>query len=569
MELETLLLDVNDGVATITFNRPERRNAVSGPMVVELYQTVRDLADRSDVRVVVLTGSGDRFFNPGADLDAALEMTDSDVKASDPQQLQISAILHEMPAVTVAAINGSCAGAGMGWAMACDLRLASSTAMFATAFLDIGVAGDMGLPWSLLRMIGSARAADLLFLDGKFDAARAHQLGLVSRVFAANELRAGVDAVVHRLRNAAPLALRTLKANLVAAQRLSFSDFIQLETERHYELVTGPEFKAGVAAFLSGRSAPVTFTAADPDAEPYDEFSSVAENAAEMGVAWPNDQAPRRESVKLASGQQLSVIRWGSADPELVFLHGGGQNAHTWDSVVVALGCQALAIDLPGHGRSDRRSDRNYGPWENAVAVAEVMEQLAPKGAPVVGMSLGGATNIRLAATRPDLVHRAVIVDVTPQVNDSGRQMTPEQRGTVALVSGPTTYNSFEEVFKVTMAASPKRTEAGVRRGVRHNMFKLPDGRWRWRYDLGGDQHAADDTRRWIDFTSLWNDVESIEVPTMLVLGGDSVFVLPEDVDEFRRRLPAVRVETVPGSGHAVQSDQPAALVSLLRDFIA
>jgi pimeloyl-ACP methyl ester carboxylesterase len=161
-----------------------------------------------------------------------------------------------------------------------------------------------------------------------------------------------------------------------------------------------------------------------------------------------------------------------------------------------------------------------------------------------------------------------VIIDVSPNVNDPGRAWTPEQRGTVALVSGPPTYDSFDEVFAVTMAASPLRTEAGVRRGLRHNMVRLADGRWRWRYDLGGGDEHADGTRAWVDFTPLWDDVAAITVPAILVLGGESVFVLPDDVDEFRRRLPSVRVETVAGAGHAVQSDQPAALVALLADFL-
>ncbi len=312
----------------------------------------------------------------------------------------------------------------------------------------------------------------------------------------------------------------------------------------------------------------LSFTAALDDAEPYDEFALVAENAAEMGVAWPCTHMPRRLSVTLGSGQLLSVIRWGDADPEFVFLHGGGQNAHTWDSVIVALGRPALAIDLPGHGRSDRRSDGDYGPWQNAVAVAEVIGRHAPDAAGVIGMSLGGATNIRLTATRPDLVRRAVIVDVTPSVNEDGRVMTPEQRGTVALVSGPPTYESFEAVFEVTMAASPFRTEPGVRRGLRHNMVRLDDGRWRWRYDLGGSAEPSEASRKWIDFTPMWDDVAAISVPTMLMVGGESVFVLPEDLDEFRRRLPSVRIESVAGAGHAIQSDQPAAMVALLDDFV-
>jgi pimeloyl-ACP methyl ester carboxylesterase len=317
----------------------------------------------------------------------------------------------------------------------------------------------------------------------------------------------------------------------------------------------------------------VDFAPAFDDTEPYDEFALVAENAAEMGVAWPGRHLPQRTRCTLESGQSLSAIQWGTAEPELVFLHGGGQNAHTWDSVIVALDRPALAVDLPGHGHSDRRSDRNYGPWENALGVAEVIDRLAPRARGVIGMSLGGATTILLAATRPELVRRAVVIDVTPSVNKPGRVMTPEQRGTVALVGGPPTYDSFEDVFRVTMAASPKRTEAGIRRGLRHNMVRLGDGRWRWRYDLGRDADeeggdGASGDRGWTDFTAMWDDVSRISVPTMLVVGGDSVFVLPEDVDEFTTRLPTARIEAVAGAGHAVQSDQPAALVALLQDFV-
>ena len=110
----------------------------------------------------------------------------------------------------------------------------------------------------------------------------------------------------------------------------------------------------------------------------------------------------------------MSALAWGDAQPELVLLHGGGQNAHTWDTLALALGRPLLAVDLPGHGHSGRRRDRDYGPWRNAEAVAAVVGQAAPAARAVVGMSLGGATVIRLAATRPDLVRRAVIVTSRP-----------------------------------------------------------------------------------------------------------------------------------------------------------
>ncbi len=345
----------------------------------------------------------------------------------------------------------------------------------------------------------------------------------------------------------------------------------------------------------------VEYPPAPVDTEPYDEFAPVADNAAEMGVPWPPRHPPRRVSHRRADGQTLSAIRWGDEPPELVLLHGAGQNAHTWDSVLVALDRPALAIDLPGHGHSDRRADRDYGPWANADAVADVCTALAPTARALVGMSLGGATAIRLAARRPDLVRRLVVIDVSPSVNRPGRAMTPEQRGSVALISGPPTYDSYEQIVETTLALSPKRTEAGIRRGVRHNTYRRPDGRWSWRYDLFGRSPAdcgpsaaagtepdpgpsaaadpgpsaaagtdpATERPGWLDFSPLWDDVAALTVPLMVVVGGDSVYVLDEDLDEYRRRCPDVRIETVDGAGHAVQSDRPHQLVALLEDFVA
>jgi pimeloyl-ACP methyl ester carboxylesterase len=301
----------------------------------------------------------------------------------------------------------------------------------------------------------------------------------------------------------------------------------------------------------------------------YDEFGLLHENAEEWGLAGDGPfVAPpvRRTSVEVAPAQELSAIAWGDADPEVVFLHGGGQNAHTWDTVALALGRPAIAIDLPGHGRSSRRADRNYGPWCNTEALEVALPVLAPNAATVVGMSLGGATTIRLAAVRPDLARTAVIVDVTPQVNDPTRAFTTEERGSVALIGGPPTYDSFEAMADATVALSPHRPASAVRRGVRHNAYRLDDGTWRWRYDLFGERDAS--AGNWGDFVPLWSDVNHIEVDTMLVRGGASKFVTDDDVAEMRRRLPGLRVEVVDGAGHAVQSDRPRELVALIEDFV-
>ena len=199
-----------------------------------------------------------------------------------------------------------------------------------------------------------------------------------------------------------------------------------------------------------------------------DEFGSLDEVAAELGLDQAAIQPVARRSVQVGDSQQVSVLVWGDNEPEVVFLHGGGQNAHTWDLVITALGRPAIAIDLPGHGHSSWREDRDYGPVTNALAVAQVVSELAPTAAGVVGMSLGGLTLIRLAATRPDLVRRAVIVDVTPGSTAAHAQMTRSERGTTRLISESRSFASLDEMVGLAVQASPRRPASAVRRGVRH-----------------------------------------------------------------------------------------------------
>jgi pimeloyl-ACP methyl ester carboxylesterase len=306
------------------------------------------------------------------------------------------------------------------------------------------------------------------------------------------------------------------------------------------------------------------------DSDDYDEFALVHENAEEWEIPFERQPVVARQSFALASGQTLSYLRWGEGEPELVFLHGGAQNGHTWDTLILALGRPAIAVDLPGHGHSDRRPDRDYGPWQNAEAVAPLLESVAPAARCVIGMSLGGATTIRLAAQRPDLCRRATFIDVTPQINDPSRRLSTAERGTVSLIVGPPVYDSFDEMADAAVALSPFRSAAGVRRGVRHNARRLEDGRWTWRYDLFGPpsgQSAAAGATHWVDFTPLWDDVGAITVPCLFVRGGLSPFVADEDIAEMQRRLPSLQVVVVDGAGHAVQSDQPLVLAELIRNF--
>jgi pimeloyl-ACP methyl ester carboxylesterase len=287
----------------------------------------------------------------------------------------------------------------------------------------------------------------------------------------------------------------------------------------------------------------------------YDEFSLLRQNTDEAGLPWHGQPAVERVSVNVGGDQRVSALRWGKGTPQLVLLHGGAQNAHTWDTVALALGVPLLAIDLPGHGHSDWREDRDYWPLRNAEAVAAVMRELVPAGAPVVGMSLGGLTAIRLAAVSPELVVSLVVVDVTPGVD------MVKSAPIVDFVQGPESFADFDELLGRTVQHNPTRSVSSLRRGLLHNARPREDGRWVWRYDRlrpPGDS---------LDFGYLWEDLERIEAPIMLVLGADSGVVVAEDVAEFTKRQQATKVVTVPGAGHSIQGDQPLRLAELITEF--
>lgn len=285
------------------------------------------------------------------------------------------------------------------------------------------------------------------------------------------------------------------------------------------------------------------------------EFVFLPENARQAGVSGEPMPAARVEHGP------VSALRFGDDPARVVFLHGGGQNAHTWDTVIMGLGLPALAIDLPGHGRSAWREDGDYGPVLNARAVEPVVRDLAPDADLVVGMSLGGLTALRLAVAAPELVRRLVLVDVTPSAPERHQQMTDAQKGTVALVQGERTFPSFAAMLDVTVAAAPHRDRESLRRGVFHNAKRLDDGSWTWRYDS---------IRKGEGFEGLWEDVPRLHTPTTLIRGATSFFVNDDDAAEFARTAPGFqRVHVVENSGHSVQSDQPRALVELLRGVLA
>jgi len=244
-QFETIVYEKSGPVARLTMNRPDRLNGMTNRMLVETRDALAAAAEDRELRVLVLTGAG-KGFCPGADIgQVASAAPDAPLTADD---FRVPILLHSMPAVTIAAVNGACAGAGLGWALACDFRFAAESARFNVAFLDVGVAGDMGGPWSLSRIVGSARARELYFLPGKFGAAEALRIGMVTRVFPDDRFREEVDAIVNRLTDCAPIALRTLKANFVDSERMDFAGYVALESERHFRMFETEDTREAFAA---------------------------------------------------------------------------------------------------------------------------------------------------------------------------------------------------------------------------------------------------------------------------------------------------------------------------------
>lgn len=247
---EAIIYEKSEHRATITLNRPEARNGITQTMLDELYEAAQDAAADKALRVLVLRGAG-RDFCPGADVK---HYAAGKGGRSNPKAFHVTTLLHEAPVVTIAAIRGACAGAGLGWATACDLRVCDETAKFNSAFLGVGISGDMGGPWTLPRILGAGKARELYFLPGKFDAAEAYRIGLVNRLYAEGAFEAELDEVVTRLVNSAPIALKSMKANFLDAERLGLADFIDIETKRHSAAGQSEDSKEAFKAFVEKRT---------------------------------------------------------------------------------------------------------------------------------------------------------------------------------------------------------------------------------------------------------------------------------------------------------------------------
>ena len=292
---------------------------------------------------------------------------------------------------------------------------------------------------------------------------------------------------------------------------------------------------------------------------PYDEFSLFHENIAEYSLTASAQPEVQRIAHQLGDGRTVSALKWGSAEPQMVFVHGGSQNAHTWDTVLLDLGVPALAIDLPGHGHSSWRDDAMYSPHSMAVDIAEVIALHAASAKMVVGMSLGGLTSLALAGHAPHLVQELVLVDITPGVNGD------KAKAILDFVNGPQAFASFDDLLKRTIEHNPTRTIESLRRGILHNAKQLDDGSWQWRYDRRS--HIRSENTEPISgdaLGKLWELIGTLSCPLTLLRGGTSPVVDDADVAELKRRQGRADVLVIDGAGHSIQGDKPRELAAFL-----
>lgn len=254
-----LLAHVEDGIAVLTMNRPERRNALSGEMLEALGATLAACESDGDVAVVVLTGAGGAFCAGGdvkgmAARDGAADDIDTRIHRQRLSQRATSGRLYQMPKPTIAALPGAAAGAGLSLALACDLRVAADDAVMTTAFAKVGFSGDYGGTFFLTRLIGAAKARELYFLSDRVTMSDAERLGLVNWVVSGEQLMARTMEIARGLAQGPRVAFRYMKENLNRAVAGEFTDCLDLEATHHVHCGATEDHREAARAFVEKRT---------------------------------------------------------------------------------------------------------------------------------------------------------------------------------------------------------------------------------------------------------------------------------------------------------------------------
>ena len=252
-----LQLEFQQGIAIISINRPGKKNAMTADMMNSLPAILADLSGDPEIRCIILTGKNGDFCS-GGDLSTALipdvGFEEKDFRKTFSKRQQASYLLNQMQKPTIALVDGIAAGAGLSLALACDIRIASDRARFNTAFVNVGVSGDFGVTWLLPKLVGIAKAKELMFTGDTIDAAYAMSIGMVNRTVPQEELMYVGHSLAHKMARKPPHAIKVMKKNLNSCHDLDLNEVLEIEGKCSVDLLMTRETQEIIDGFLNKRS---------------------------------------------------------------------------------------------------------------------------------------------------------------------------------------------------------------------------------------------------------------------------------------------------------------------------
>ncbi|RFF27833.1 MULTISPECIES: enoyl-CoA hydratase/isomerase family protein [unclassified Wenzhouxiangella] len=254
MPFDNLLIDDRDAVRTITVNRPDKLNALNRQTVGELQQAMMDADDADEVRVVVITGAGEKAFVAGADISEIREQTAVEARTFSATGQALMSRIQSSEKPVIAAINGFALGGGMELALGCHLRIASNNARLGLPEIKLGIMPGFGGTQRLLRLVGTTRALEMALTGEPVKAERAEQLGIVNRVVEPGELESAVNDLAGQLANAAPEAVRGILQAINQGADTDLQTGLALETARFALCCATEDMQEGTGAFLEKRT---------------------------------------------------------------------------------------------------------------------------------------------------------------------------------------------------------------------------------------------------------------------------------------------------------------------------
>lgn len=253
MEFKYIIYEKSDGIATIILNRPEAMNAFSKDVVSEILNALEDVRNDDAVRVVVLTGAGEKAFSAGADIRSMVGMTALKARELSLMGEKLCLALENLEKPVIAALNGYALGGGLEVAMSCDLRIASETARMGQTEVNIGLIPGWGGTQRLTRLVGMTKTKELVYLGKMIDAKTAEQIGIVNMVVAPDKFRETVRQFALELASKAPVAVKVAKALINKGSDMGLDSALALEREGFGVVASSEDLKEGVAAFTEKR----------------------------------------------------------------------------------------------------------------------------------------------------------------------------------------------------------------------------------------------------------------------------------------------------------------------------